>query len=699
MKKEHINIALLIIIPVYFFSKLLFAEITIYVTSEGNDSGRGGIFSKVASIERAIDIAEDYRLAGKKRNIKIQIDEGRYEIQNTIELGEELSGTGSGKLKIIAKNGKEVSFSGGKIIPFEESTEESGGLLKIDLKEQNIDVVEPRAVGFGRPYGEAWTEIFINKQALTLARWPDSSKILIREVIDSGSVPRFGDFSNRGAIFSYSDTRPSLWKSPEEIWISGYFMYGYAEDAVRLAGIDTIQKTFTTSQPTLYGFGSGKLWQSWYAYNVKEEISTPNEYYLSSEGYILIQDREDISLIEVSVLEGPIMAIENVSDVTIDGIIFECSRGMGVYMENSISCVIQNCTFRNLGSVAVSIGKGIEPFDKLIHEAEGEPASRLLGSIGQHSYQNTMFNREGGFNNGVLNCTIYNTGGGGVHLGGGDRATLESAGNYVINTTISNFNRIEKSYRAGVDISGVGNVISNCEIFDAPSMAILLHGNNHAINFNNIHDVCSDVDDQGAIYFGRDPSERGNIIFYNYFHDIGNHLRTTSVYLDDGACGTEVFGNVFYRAGTIPVLIGGGSDNSFTNNLFVDCDLGIHVDNRLQNWAKSSLDKDGIYDKRLKAVNYTNPPYSEKYPELVNYWIDDPALPKRNIVETNVFVNVEKQYRWNLDWLELGDNLSLDTDPGFVDYGIDFSLKNGSDIFEILPDFMNIPFGKIGTQK
>ena len=73
--------------------------------------------------------------------------------------------------------------------------------------------------------------------------------------------------------------------------------------------------------------------------------------------------------------------------------------------------------------------------------------------------------------------------------------------------------------------------------------------------------------------------------------------------------------------------------------------------------------------------------------------------PKRNIIKTNVFVNVEKQYRWNEDWLEIGDNLNIDYDPGFVEYEIDFSLTNSSEVFEILPGFKNIPFSKIGTQK
>ena len=50
------------------------------------------------------------------------------------------------------------------------------------------------------------------------------------------------------------------------------------------------------------------------------------------------------------------------------------------------------------------------------------------------------------------------------------------------NCRIHDFNRIEKSYRPGVWIDGVGNRVSQCDIYNAPSMAILFHGNNHVLN-------------------------------------------------------------------------------------------------------------------------------------------------------------------------------------------------------------------------
>lgn len=538
------------------------------------------------------------------------------------------------------------------------------------------------------PYGVAWMELFIEKQPCHLARWPNDSTVAMGKVLDAGSIPRQDDFSNRGGTFQYTIDRPHEWTQSKDIWISGYFRHGYADDAIRLAYIDTLNRTFTTDKPTLYGFGSGQPWNRWYVYNVMEELDQEGEFYVDrNTGCLFFYADEKPDKIEVSLLEQPLMAIEGASGVTVDGITFECSRGMGIYMERSEHCRIQNCLFKNLGSVAICMGKGIEKFSDYRHEGSGKPVSRAIGSLQQHLYANTLFNREAGHDNGIINCEITNTGAGGIHLSGGDRKTLEPGNNFVENCKISNYNRLEKSYRAGVDISGVGNRIAHCEISDAPSMAILLHGNEHVMEYNNIHDVCLEIDDQGALYYGRDPSEYGNIVRYNYFHHLGAEHRVTAVYHDDGACGMEVTGNVFYKAGTLPVLIGGGLDNVYQNNLFIDCPTAIHVDNRMQNWGKGMLAPDGIVDERLKAVNYKKPPYSEAYPALVNYWDRNPAVPSGNRIINNRFVNIKQVVHGHPKWLDWEDTNQS--------YTVDLDDENWYSTLSPVLDSLQIPMDKV----
>ena len=97
--------------------------------------------------------------------------------------------------------------------------------------------------------------------------------------------------------------------------------------------------------------------------------------------------------------------------------------------------------------------------------------------------------------------------------------------------------------------------------------------------------------DVGAFYLGRNYTERGNVVRYNYFHHLGREGvkaedLVQAVYLDDCASGTLVYGNVFYRAGRA-AMIGGGRDNTIENNIFVECTPSVHVDARGLGWASS----------------------------------------------------------------------------------------------------------------
>lgn len=689
----------------------------LYVANSGDDtSGAGSFNHPFASLQRARNEIRQLKNEGNvAKSFQVILREGVYFRKESFVLTEEDSGSEKFPIVYTAYKDENVVIHGGIKIPLEYSQKINdteillrfnstvrNKIREIDLKAlgiNNFGVLRP--VGFARPFGPAWAELFVNGKPFSLARWPNDSTIKMGKIIDSGSIPRDGDFSNRGGAFTFDTDRPLTWKSHDDIWISGYFKRGWAEDAVELAEIDTINKVFKTMQPSLYGFGTGEKFNRWFIYNVLEEVDEPGEFYIDRErGKLYFFPSEEIQALEISILEKPLVSIKGASNIKIDGLTLECSRGMGIYMERTNNNLISNCTFRNLGIVGVCMGKGIAPFKELVHEGIGKPASEIIGSYLQHIYEDPVFNREAGHNNGVVNCTIYNTGAGGVHLSGGDRLTLEAGNNYVENCTIHDFNRIEKSYRAGIDIGGVGNRISHCELFNAPSMAILLHGNDHLIEYNEIHHVCQEVHDQGALYYGRDPSERGHKVYYNFFHHLNSIHTTSAVYHDDGACGMKVFGNIFYKPGKIPVLIGGGMDNPYTNNIFIDAELGIRVDNRNQNWSSGTIAKGGIYDQRLKMVNFSKSPYSEKYPQLTKYWQNTPSLPKRNTISKNIFYKVKKTFKGNEDWMPfMDDNWITDEDPGFVsEDSMNFKLKESARAFTKIPGFQNIPFEKIGVK-
>ncbi len=671
-----------------------------FISTTGNNQNPGTLQAPFASIEHALKTIEKQRETGTIIPSSIYIRQGTYPIKETLEIGTHLS-----QLTISAYKNESVFFSGGIHIPVEAISSASSPNSEykqctIDLKEVGINNYgKIRNVGFARPYGPAWGELFVNKKPMHLSRWPNQGMIPMGKVIEKGSVPRQNDFENKGGIIEYDSLRINQWKDEEDAWMAGYFMWGYADDMVKIAAIDTINRNLKTATATLYGYGDSKAWRNWHGVNILRELDTPGEYYIDrGKGILSFIPHEDVKQLEFSMLETPIIQLSQAQNVHIKNITFECSRGIGIAMDNTRQVVIERCVFRNLGSLGITVGKGIEPFNEYRHEGTGKVKSGIVGSLQQHFYANSTFNRQGGKNNTIKGCEFYNLGAGGVILGGGNLKNLEDGNNTVENCVFHTLNRIEKSYRPAVYLTGVSNIVKHCEIYNTPSMAIyMMFGNNNIIEYNYIHDVCLEVEDQGAVYYGRNPAERGNIVRYNYFENIPDHFNTCAVYHDDGACGMTVFGNVFYKAGKWNALIGGGSDNIYQNNIFIGNKIGLHIDNRLQNWSKALLDEGGLFEKRLKAVDYQNPPYSTQYPELVSYF-ENPALPKRNLVENNVFVEVDQLLDGKKEWLEYGDsNWQTDRGISFADWGNqNFSLATNSEVYKKLPGFKEIPFHKIG---
>ena len=396
------------------------------------------------------------------------------------------------------------------------------------------------------------------------------------------------------------------------------------------------------------------------------------------------------------------IALEGVSYVTFRGLTFEVARGIGVYIERGTGNLIAGCTLRNLGGVAVCIGQGGKPdprpcggwaLDLAAEKGQIVPVqavSRQLGDWAHWMYANTVWDRNAGTHHGVVGCDIYSTGAGGVSLGGGDRKTLAPAGNYVLNCHIHDFNRLDRSYRAGVNIDGVGNRIAHCLIHDAPNNAIYLFGNDHVIEYNELYRVCRGASDMGAFYMGRDPSQQGNVLRYNFFHHNGPD---STIYLDDFTSGVTVFGNVFYKTPWV-VRINSGHDNIVRNNISVNS--GFIGNGAVDNRAWTGAMQDALQVLRLrKALDVTQPPYVTRYPKLADTFDPSPDLRRGNEICGNVFVQSEGPRVASGD--EVRDNFATGEDPGFVDAGaLDFQLKPDSVVFTRIPGFQKIPFEKIG---
>jgi hypothetical protein len=193
---------------------------------------------------------------------------------------------------------------------------------------------------------------------------------------------------------------------------------------------------------------------------------------------------------------------------------------------------------------------------------------------------------------------------------------------------------------------------------------------------------------------------RGHVIRNNYLYDVTGYLGKGSVgvYLDDMFSSAEIYGNVF-RNVTYAAFIGGGRDCTVENNIFIDCKMALHIDARALGWAHQHAD-DWITEANekgtIQGIAWNKPPYSERYPKLVNILENEPKAPVGNLVARNIFVGADwKNVETQADpYVSYVDNLT-DTDPLFVDAANkDYHLKPESPALKL--GFQPIPFEKIG---
>jgi len=503
------------------------AGLEYFVAPQGDDANPGTRSKPFATVQAARDaIRRLERKPGKFDSITVHLRAGVYLLNSTLEIKEKDSGCAKVPVVYQACPGETVRLIGGKEFPASLlepvrdkkvlerliNTKAKNNLKQLNLRALGItDFGVMKHRGFCRPYENAPLEVFYNHQPLSPTCFPKEKWLRIRKVLNNGSKPRYGDFSDRGGIFLYEGDRPRLWKDYTDIWVHGMFGTVWADDTLKVASLDPQERKITTSEPHLYGITSGHFRFQ----NILEEIGTPGEYYVDRKNgmlYLWPPEQQAQATLSVSLLESPLVAMEGASFVHFKNIVFEVTRGIGIYIEKGQGNRLLGCTIRNVGSVGVSIGKGVRPFASLRHEFISEPAARILGNLREHQYADIAYNRQAGKNHGLIACNIYNCGAGGVSLGGGDRKTLTPAGNFVENCHIHHTNRLEKTYRPCVDISGVGNRVSNCLMHDATHSAIIFYGNDHIMEYNRIYDVILESDDGGAFYTGRDPSSYGNVI-------------------------------------------------------------------------------------------------------------------------------------------------------------------------------------------
>jgi hypothetical protein len=684
MRVWLIIIGLLASIPL---SSSLWAEtsdLTFYVSSNvGNDHNSGTLTKPFLTIERARDAIRELktRSALGTTAVTVYLRGGIYPLTRTFALSEQDSGISGAPIIYAAYQNEEVRLSGSVKLPTEAfqpvtQVEELKRLAfpaiphvrRADLKQLGLasaqDTRWDRSPP-GQPEKPSPEELFFDDEVMQLARWPNKGWAEVASVTDAGSIGNPGTTDGRPGAFRFDDPHISQWKDTN-VWLKGYWHWDWYDETLGVRSIDTTSHQITLAKPSVYGLKTGARF---FAFNILSELDQAGEYYIDRDTSIVyFWPSASIAgnRITLSLLSTPLVSLQDTAFVTLQGLTIEEGRDDGIQISRGQGNHVRDCIIRNVGKDGVVI--------------------------------------QGGWQQSITGSHVYNVGTRGIVATGGDRKTLKPAEHRILGNHVHHYGRHIATTKAGIDIDGVGILVSHNEIHDAPHVGILFAGNDHIIQFNEIHHVCEETSDAGAIYIGRDWTARGNAIRYNFIHDLfgkGSRNDVTAIYLDDLASGVNIFGNVVtnvHRA----ILVGGGRDNSLENNVLANCDIAISMDVRGVTGAVSIMSQNSVLMKRLSAMPYETPPWSTRYPQLATILQDEPIIPKKNVLQRNIAYHCRQSAINPIAKLYGSIELPQDSDSdlGVRTRGVqDHPGKQRAPIRTTLPGWETLPFSDMGLPK
>lgn len=528
-------------------------------------------------------------------------------------------------------NNEEVVVVGGKDIDGErfESLNDSEVIARLNPAVIDKIKVIDLAAEYGMTkadFGEITTSfspvLFVGGNKYTIARWPNSTTTKMRlctdaslvdnnggtsttyiagvpssarhnGVIDSGPVSGSslttcgaareyskratqiiaagGTSSDKGIEFCVEDITPFSWVNTGDIWMYGSFYEEWDKKHLNVSEFNPQTRSIRTLTGSEYGCKYHSS-NSFYYYNVLEELDAPGEWFLDKEtGKLYVYPISDLTnqTISYATSEAEMWRLQSgCQNVVINGISFKDASGTAIYVTSNST---ENILFQNLSFENVNKG--------------------IVMTAAHYS--------------GVINSSFKNIAGKGVDIVGGATSGTGATKFYNLIPHRS-FIQNNKFYNTkGISIRGIGCIVSHNLLSNNIGQAITLGKHNECvIEYNEIVGGPRVTLDSGAIYCnGNNQFNRGTHIRYNYIHDMGSDA-PYGIYFDDMLSECYAYGNIVEGK----IFTHNGSENVFYNNIVMNHpERSIHCSPNYftadGKWETGAL-KYGTFSKLISSGEY-----------------------------------------------------------------------------------------------
>ncbi len=572
-----------------------------YVSPSGNDQANG-LFASAAkqgpngpfqTLGRAQSAIRALKTTGTlNQPINVHVAAGNYQQKTPLQFDVRDSGS-AGREITWTGAGLTTVISGGITL---NNCKSASGMWSCPTAGLGLDNIQYPNTGLkiGNIPG---FNLFVNQQRMTLARWPDTDWAHIKLPVNQNTT--FTSFEQLPAI------QAEVAHAQVHIMTSDWY-----DQYLPVKSVVQTQNQITLGANTNQGLTSG---YRFYLQNLQSQLNAPTEWFYDQPNARIL------FIAPTGVMPQNIVVSALPNLITMNGVGYVAFQNM----------VFQDTTSDTFNIVSSN--------------------NLLFDNLDISNVDNNGITLNGCTNITVSNSHIHDTGAMGLYLWGGNRTTLASSNYLVYNNHFDHQAAIIIMSQV-ISTSGVGSHIANNLIEQSPGPGVIIYGNDHIIEKNEIRNVCMQESDCGAIYSGHDWSYRGNIVRYNSIHDLlGYGLQSVDVsknivkyvspamavgvYGDDAVSSLSVIGNIFNNAGLYSVLIGGGRDNIIENNIFntVNNTFAIYTDNRWPtfDWATMS--------QLLSQVPYAGATWAAKYPALVQP-MKNPSWPEGNTIQNNIVI-------------------------------------------------------------